>query len=451
MSTQRKVYSLYEVALAVERAIAERVRGRTFWVRAEMVELNHYPHSGHCYPEFAERRDGRLVAKMRGVIWRDDYERIQAAFRRMVGEPLADGMEILFLATVQYHPVYGLSLHVQDVDPTFSLGELERRRRQTIEQLRKEGLFDRNRMLTLPVLPKVWAVISVETSKGYRDFRSVVDSSPYGVMYWLFPALLQGEGAVRSIVGRLRQIAKYAHLFDAVAIIRGGGGEVGLRAYDDYDLARTIALHPLPVLTGIGHSTNQTVAELVSWKSFITPTDLARFVVERFATEAEHLKDARRQLVQLTRWRLEAAAAALRQLQSGIRQRVGERLVDEKGRLRAAGRELRRAVPRHMRTQTALLQSLAEGLRRLARRRLETEGQQLHHWRHRLDALSPQRVLRRGYTLTMVNGKVVTSVDKLRAGTVIETRFADGAAESVVLKTQKSAHEHQGDDVQPSG
>ncbi len=417
----RKVYTLLQVTEAVRRAIDDRVRGQWFWVKVEMVKLNHYPHSGHCYPDFVERRDGRVAAQMRGMIWARDYEKIAREFHEVVGEPLRDGMELLVEAGVRFHPVHGLSLQVRRVDPHYSLGGLLRRRRETIQRLKAEGLFDQNRQRPFPLLPKVLAVVSVATSKGYQDFRAVVDASPFPVVHKLFPAFLQGEEAVPSIVRQLRRIARHMDVFDAVLIVRGGGGEVGLSAYDAYPLAHAIAAHPLPVLTGIGHSTNQTVAEQVSWRSFITPTDMARFVVGRFEEAAAYATDAAGRLHH-------SVARILREESVNLIRRGGRLRVITSHRL---GREAQQVADWKRRMRLA------------AARRMEKARQHLYGMERAIHALSPRNVLKRGYALVELNGKIVTSAAMLREGMVIRTIFSDGRAESIVLQTQKE-EDHDG-------
>ncbi len=441
MGKSPRVYSLYQVAQAIQRAIDDRAGGRTFWVKAEMVKLNHYPQSGHCHPDLVERQNGRLVAQMRGIIWKTDYRRIQQAFRQIVGTPLADGMEILFLARVMYHPIYGLSLHIKDIDTNFTLGDFERQRQLTLHRLKKEGILERNRQLQLATLPKRWAVISAVTSKGYQDFRAVIDASPYGITYVLLPALLQGEGAVDSIRRQLDAIQRVNHLLDAVAIIRGGGGEVGLRIYDSYELARTIALHPLPVLTGIGHSTNQTVAELVSWKSFITPTDLARYIVNCFDEAVHQINTYQDQLKQLAPHCVQMGSERLRRLGMRIQHYIGNRLTQERNTLRYWIRDFHKNLIHRFNNAKSLLINYPYQLNLRIRPYWQREQQRLRTWHRIVNMASPHHILRRGYTLTRVNGKVVSSIKQLRAGMVVKTIFMDGTSESVVLNTQEKKDE----------
>ena len=281
----KKIFSLLEVTGSIQKTIAARYTS-SYWIKAEMNRLNFYPRSGHCYPDLVEKRDGKVVAQIRANIWADDYRRVDANFQQVLREPLKDGIKILLLATISFHPQYGLALRIIDIDPSFTLGDLEREKLETITRLQKEGIFHRNKELRLPLLPKRIAIISVETSKGYADFLEVFKSAGnnwnYSIFHMLFPSILQGDHAAKTVIAQLRRIGRVRHHFDVVAIVRGGGGDIGLACYNNYELAKEIALFPIPVITGIGHSTNETVSEIVAHKNAITPTELADFLIQQF-------------------------------------------------------------------------------------------------------------------------------------------------------------------------
>ena len=206
---ERKVYSLSEVTRSIQETLSERYTG-SFWIKAEMNKLNYYPQSGHCYPELVEKANSKIIAEMRSTLWKDDFERINENFLNILHEPLKNGITILFCAKISFHPVYGLSLRILDIDPSYSLGELEKEKQETIEKLKKEGIFLLNRALDLALLPKRIAVISAETSKGYSDFVKVIEENSWGYNFFhmLFPAFLQGENAIESISQHLKRIEK---------------------------------------------------------------------------------------------------------------------------------------------------------------------------------------------------------------------------------------------------
>ncbi|HFB61865.1 MAG TPA: exodeoxyribonuclease VII large subunit, partial [Bacteroidetes bacterium] len=296
----RKIYSLQEISSGISRAI-QRAFPDYYWIKAEIAKLNFYPKSGHCYPDLVEKQNGLVKAQIRANIWAGNYRTIQQKFKAVTGEPLKDGLKVLFLARVNYHEHYGLALNILDVEPSFTLGEMAREKQQTIERLKQEGLFEENKKRQLPLLPKRVAVISVETSKGYSDFKNVLENNAwhYRFRLTLFPALLQGDGAVASITSQLKSIAEIRQAFDVVAIIRGGGGDVGLNAYDNYHLAKAVALCPLPVIAGIGHSTNLTVVQMVAFANKITPTEAGHFLIQQFHNFSVRLENAKSRIRQL--------------------------------------------------------------------------------------------------------------------------------------------------------
>ncbi|MNJ88960.1 Exodeoxyribonuclease 7 large subunit [compost metagenome] len=275
-------FTLKQVAESIRKTIAERY-SRTYWVTAEMHKLNS-TRKGHCYPELVQKEDDLIVVEMRGTIWKQNFERIQQKFFEIVKEPIHDGMELLFHVKITYHPIYNLGLEIIDIDPNYTLGALQRERQETLERLNKEGILNANQNLEMALVPKRLAIISQADSKGYSDFVTLLNGHPkrYHFNTFLFEAALQGDNAIASIQGQLKRIEKVKHHFDAVVIIRGGGGEIGMHCYNNYELAKSIATFPLPVLTGIGHSTNLTVCEMIAFRNGITPSDMAYFLLSIF-------------------------------------------------------------------------------------------------------------------------------------------------------------------------
>lgn len=384
-----KVFSLKEVASSVKRTLNARY-GSSFWVKAEMIKLNHYPYSGHAFPDLIEKGDNGLVAQMRAVIWSSDLKRIRDKFRACGIEDLSDGITILFNASIMYDEFYGLSLRIIDIDTGFTLGELERQRLLCVERLKAEKIYDNNKSLTLSALPRRFAIVSVESSKGYNDFKQIVNkfSPQYKIFYHLFPSLLQGGGAVASIIDSLERINAVADCFDAVLIIRGGGGDVGLDCYNNYNLCRAVALCSLPVLTGIGHASNQTVVEQIAWRNCITPTDLADFLFSLFAqADNDIMNEAER-----------------------LKQNVLQHLSEERKRLK----------------------SVSDILRIRTENKLENEKEKLVMIERYLRLAKPSLLLTKGYTMTYRDGKIVVSKAELKSGDEIVTHFADGDVISIV-------------------
>ena len=438
-ASDRTIFSLSEVTLSIQKTLTERYTS-PFWIKAEMNKLNHYPQSGHCYPDLVEKTDGKIVAEIRSTIWKDDFQRINDHFLDVLHEPLKSGINILFCAKILYSPVYGLSLRILDIDPSWSLGELEKEKLLTIEKIRKEGVFNTNRSLFLPLLPKRIAIISVQTSKGYADFRKIIDDNGWGYAFFhmLFPALLQGENAVHSILAQMERIIKVKHHFDAVAIIRGGGGDVGLTCYNNYDLAKAIALFPLPVITGIGHSTNETVAEMVAFKNAITPTELADYLIQKFHNFSVPLKNAQETVTgRFTRLLQDEKSRMMnivRYFKSVTLSRLAQRKNEIHQELKALQQQsayfVRRKQDRHLILQTNMG---AQTLSFIHARLKDMSGIEKH-----VDLLSPVNVLNRGYSITLVNGKALKTVGEVSEGARLSTILPDGTVTSTVQSIKKN-------------
>lgn len=273
-------FTLKQVAQSLQKTIADRYKS-SYWVLAEVHKIN-LTKKGHCYPELVYKENELIVAQMRGTIWKTNFEKIQHKFSEKVKEPLRDGMQLLLLVNIVYHPLYDVGLDILDIDTNYTIGALHQERQETLIRLQNEGVLNKNQLLTMPFLPKRIAIISQADSKGYSDFITLLNGHPkrYHFDTFLFEATLQGDSAVSSIKLQLDRISKLKSLFDVVVIIRGGGGEIGMHCYNNYDLAFAIATFPLPVLSGIGHSTNLTVSEMVSYYNGITPTDLAYYFLK---------------------------------------------------------------------------------------------------------------------------------------------------------------------------
>lgn len=372
-----------EVASSVKRTLNARY-GSSFWVKAEMIKLNHYPYSGHAFPDLIEKQDDVIVAQMRAVIWSADFKRIKDKFRSCGLADLSDGITILFRASILFDEFYGLSLRIIDIDTSFTLGEMEKQRMLCIERLKAEGIYSLNSSLSLPAVPKRFAIVSVGSSKGYNDFMQIVRkfSSRFAIFTHLFPSLLQGDGAINSISEALDRINDVVDCFDAVLIIRGGGGDVGLNCYNHYNLCRAVALCKLPVLTGIGHASNQTVAEQIAWRNFITPTDLADFLFSGFNNAYLEVLNLSKQLKSNADSILNTNNERVKLLSESLKHKIENRILSEKERLQMIERYIR--------------------------------------------LLDPSLLLQKGYSMTYLNGVLVSSVKDLKSGDEIVTRFSDG-------------------------
>ncbi len=460
-TADKTIFSLLEVTRSIQKTLGERY-GSSFWVKAEMNKLNYYPHSGHCYPDLVEKKDGRIIAQLRSTLWKDDFLRINDHFMRVVKTPLRDGITMLFCARISFDPVHGLSLRILDIDPVFSLGELEREKLETIEMLQREGVFNRNKELRLPQVPQRIAIISVETSKGYADFQKVIGNNPggYRVFYMLFPSVLQGERAVESMSYQLSRIRRVARHFDAVAIIRGGGGEVGLSCFNNAALAREVALFPVPIITGIGHATNETVVEMIAHKNAITPTDLANFLLERFDAFAKPvlaaeeviaecalriLGDQNNRLASIVKYfrsvsrNLMASNSHVVDTCSQLIVQRARHLIDrEKHAQQTMQFELKRKTIVYCSGRRVSVEQNALTLKKDVAAVLRERHQVIGALDRGLQNMRPENVLKRGYSITRINGTALRSYKDVNENDLLSTTLADGVVESQVISANKT-------------
>lgn len=456
----RKVFTLLDVTQSIEKTLRTRYQS-AFWVKAEMNKLNFYNHSGHCYPDLVEKREGKIIAQIRAVLWKNDYLRINKAFHDTLKEPLKDGIKILFLARISYTPLYGLTLTISDIDPSYTLGDLEKEKQETIQKLKAEGVFEKNHKLDFPLLPKRIAIISVETSKGYADFLKIVENNPYNYKFFLFlfPALLQGDKAAERISNQLQRIKKIKHHFDVVAIIRGGGGDVGLSCYNDYGLASEIANFPIPILTGIGHATNETVSEIVAYHNAITPSKLAQFLLQKFHDFADPLKEAERKLIDraglllkeertnlyshvrlfksITENVLNINQSNIGNIATSLSQQSRFRFKSENDTLGSFEVAIERSGISFLEHQKIAIFQLKEKLDLGSHYKIKEHTLELLNMEKNVGNMDPKNVLKRGFSITLHNGKAIQELSNLKPGDLLQTLTFDGEIKSEVKETKK--------------
>ena len=409
---EEQALSLYELNGLVKRTIRDRM-SETYWVQAELSDVRSN-YSGHCYLEFIQKdaSGNNLIAKARGTIWSNIYKMLKPYFEQETGQAFASGIKVLVRVSVDFHELYGYSLTVLDIDPTYTVGDMERKRREILRQLEKEGVIDLNKELEMPVLPQRIAVISSATAAGYGDFCNQLSNNPrgYGFYTELFPAIMQGERVEESIIAALDAIYARLEAFDVVVIIRGGGATSDLSGFDTYELAANCAQFPLPIITGIGHERDDTVIDLIAHTRVKTPTAAAAFLVACMDQVADRLDNLSFRLQQGVRNRLLWEHRRIEGLKQRIPSAVYKRISDAKYGLLAANRDL----------QMATRQFLS-----MKKHRLELLQQRLN------DAL-PEKQLARGYSITLKNGKAVKDASILEKGDTLVTLLHQGKVESVI-------------------
>jgi len=457
----KQIYSLLEISKGISKAISQAFPTH-YWVKAEIAKLNYYPKSGHCYPDLVEKQEGQIKTQIRANIWSGQFNSINQKFRKDTGDVLKEGMKVLFLARISYHEQYGLALNILDAEPSFTLGEMAREKQASIQRLKKEGIFDENRKRLFPLLPKRIAIISVETSKGYHDFMNVIRQNAWGYQFslQLFPALLQGDMAVRSIGMQLREIARQQSHFDVVCIIRGGGGEVGLNAYDNYHLAREVATFPLPVITGIGHSTNETIVQMVAFANKITPTEAGHYFIQQFHKVAQRVESAESKLFNSSTRQVADERVKLRQairifhihtinllshqtthLQYFVKsteQSSSHLLMSSNKRLKLARENLKFRPVQHLQKAKQQLLQMKEVLGIYGIQRQKEARSKIELLENKLQLLKPENVLKRGYSITTVNDKALKASTEVKTGDSIKTQLYKGTLESIIDKIEKA-------------
>ena len=458
--SEKQVFTLQQVVRSIKKTLEDRY-SQNYWVKAEMHKLNKYP-SGHAFPELVQKDDNKIVAQITGTIWKQQLERINTKFIEVVKEPLREGTTLLLLVKINYSETFGLGLQILDIDPSYSLGELQKQREETLRKLAKEGLLNLNQKLHFPLLPKRVAIISADSSKGLSDFLQVLQENEksYFIFTHLFNAYLQGDVAVQSIISALKKIKRVKDHFDIVIIVRGGGAEVGMTCYNNYDLCKAIAEFPLPVLTGIGHSTNLNVAEMVSFRNEITPTKLAEFLLQTFREFEQETKRLNREMIAHS---LQLIDKTKQDFNGQVRvfKHASLRFTDSlKNELNQQIIELKNTTRYFLKNENDAVLSLKNDYRIVTKEIITAErntlsliskpikGSLLHFFERKesdleqlektVNILNPSNVLQRGYSLTLLNGKILSAKNKPKKGDLIESKTNSLTLFSRVEKSSKN-------------
>ncbi len=448
--------SLYDLNRQVKQTLKEGFAAPV-WVAAEIASVQEN-RSGHCYLELVDKPEGeeqvRAVAK--GTIWAFTYRMLKPYFETTTGRRLGKGMKILFHAEVAFHEVYGFSLNIKDIDPTFTVGDLERKKREILLQLEEDGIIDMNRKLEMPLLPKNIAVISSPTAAGLGDFLNQLENNPYGYQFHvqLFSAVMQGEKTTESVIAALERIYEYESVFDVVVIIRGGGSQTDLSCFDSYDMAANIAQFPLPVIAGIGHERDETIADRVAFMRVKTPTAAAAFLIDAFQVFDAHVEELRIEFVSGVKDLLSRESNRQKLLAVNLKRLVQGWLGENANRLHVLSHRLGHAVHLYvynrkgyfntvytrMVNRLNLLRERRENqlsdfsvqLRQKCKNRFEKERHFIELAEMHMKYVDPKNVLERGYSITRLNGRALRSVTEVKAGDIVETLIADGKLKSKV-------------------
>ena len=428
--------SLLELNALVRRSV-QACFPDSYWVQAELSDVRANS-SGHCYLEFVQKdpSGNSLVAKARGIIWSGTYFRLKPYFESETGQAFVSGIKVLVKVSVNFHELYGYSLTVLDIDPTYTLGDMARRRREILSRLQQEGVLTLNKELELPELMQRVAVISSPTAAGYGDFCNQLAHNDFGFVFYtrLFPAVMQGEKVERSVISALDRIYREVDYWDVVVIIRGGGATSDLSGFDTYELAANCAQFPLPVITGIGHERDDTVIDMVAHTRVKTPTAAAEFLVNHLRRTAERLETFAQCVYQEVPLMLSRERERLDSWMARIPARVQMCLQREGFAQERLVKRLEMSVLACLQSERHRQELCLQRVENALSVRMQVERHRLELFSQRVKAASPDLLLKRGYSMTLKDGKAVTDASLLQPGDVVETRLAKGRFKSKVME-----------------
>ena len=428
------------------------------WVIAELSDVSE--RGGHCYMELVEKDDrGVTIARLRGTIWANNFAyKIKPKFEQITGQKFKSGLKVMLFGSASFHEQYGLSFNITDVDPSFTIGDMERIRREIIETLTREGVVNCNRMLQMPRVPQRIAIISAKGAAGYGDFMNQLQSNPVGFKFYthLFEATMQGETTSNSVIKALNDIEMTIDLWDCVVIIRGGGATSDLNGFDNLELARRVATFALPVVVGIGHERDRTVLDDIANVRVKTPTaaaewlimcaqqtldqalalanQVARYVKDRTSGASKQLSHIEGTIPIIAKQQIIKSKSNLAAIASALPYMTKNRILSANRTIDALARDVQHSAIGKISAAQTYLKTMSDALANAAPKAIANQDKRLKALENIVEALSPQKTLRRGFSLTKVNGKTVKSVDQLADNDVITTYLADGEITSVVNK-----------------
>ena len=430
MKSEKRL-TLYELNSLV-REVIECEMPNEYWVEAELSECRES--RGHCYMELIQKdeQNATPVAKASAKCWASKWMIVRPYFERTTGQRLHAGMKVLLKVYPQFHEAFGFSWIVTDIDPTYTLGDMARKRQEIIRQLKEEGVFDLQKELQLPLFCQRIAVISSATAAGYGDFCNQLADNPYGFQFrtQLFPAIMQGEGVEQSIIAALERI--YHLDIDCVVIIRGGGATSDMSGFDTLALAENVANFPLPIITGIGHDRDESILDMVSHTSVKTPTAAAAFLIDHLKTVMDILNDSQEQIVRLAQQKLTFYKSQFATIAELLPRLFSNVKVRQEARLDTLNNSITHLAQLRLSTFNSQLSTIESKLPILLERRVMTEKHRLQLIEEKAKSLDPTLLLSRGYSITLKDGKTVRDAQQLQPGDDIETRLANGTVHSTV-------------------
>ena len=432
----KEAITLHELNNLIKLALRECFPDK-FWVRAELSEVR-TTGAGHCYVEFIEKegKNGNIIAKMRGNIWANTFRLLKPYFEDETNQRFGSGLKVLVQVAIDFHEVYGPSLTVTDIDPTFTIGDMMRQRLEIIRRLQEEQIFDQNKQLTFPVLPQRLAIISSATAAGFDDFMNQIknNSGSYKFYSTLFSALMQGEQAENSILKALGAIELQKNKYDAVVIIRGGGAVSDLNCFDNYLLAKRCATFSLPIITGIGHERDESILDMVAHTRTKTPTAAAEFLISCFEISETRLIEFQDSILSEIKTLLDRETRRTQIAAVELLHRSRVILANEKHRIELNSHLFKTALQSSLSKEKTKIKEYQYLIKSSTSQLLRNEQNKLNLFDQTIQLSSPEVMLKKGFTFTTKNGRTVRSVNELLHGDQIVTHFSDGIKASIISK-----------------
>jgi exodeoxyribonuclease VII large subunit len=449
-----KAISLSELNQNIKLNIQKNF-SNNFYIVAEISELNE--NRGNAYLQLIEKSDNDFVkAKASATIWASTYRMLKPYFETTTGHSFQAGLKVLLVVKVEFHEIYGYSLSIKDIDPSYTIGDIEKKRLQIIKRLEEEGVLNMNKEIELAIVPQKIAVISSETAAGYGDFIKQLNENEFGYKFYtkLFPAAMQGDDTEGSIIEALDKIYRYETLFDAVVIIRGGGSKADLSRFDSYQLALNIAQFPIPVLTGIGHDRDRSTADLAAHTSLKTPTAVAEFLIDAVSEFDRYLHELSKRLYIQVQGIINQEKQKNETFKSDLKLMLNSILKEKRNHLNVSKIVMKNAVRSVIQNRQHSLSLYPQKLRHSFQKLMSKEEQKLQFVRFSLKNntenllsvqnnlietytiknyfLNPETQLQRGYSITLKNKLPVKSIKELKKGDLITTKLIDGEIKSKV-------------------
>ena len=425
--------SLRELNILIKNCIEDNFSS-SYWIIAEISEMR-INQKGHCYLELVEKAEDEILAKIRATIWSYSFRNLSGWFETITGESLKPGLKILANVIVSFHEIFGLSLNIRDIDPSYTIGERARRRQEILAKLKEDGIAEMNKEIPLPVVPQRIAIIASPTSAGYQDFLDQLEGNPYNYRFYLvlYQAIMQGKEAERSIIDALLKVNRSLEEFDLLVIIRGGGASLDLECFDSYDLAAHVAQFPIPVITGIGHERDETITDLVANTKLKTPTAVAEFLITGCRQFDEKIEEFFIYIADYAKSKIQEERHSLEDISQKFRLLTWAKFDRNLFALRQVSEKFKYGVENKIRLIESVIDNNRTSFKNRIQQVLYEQKILIKHLESKLILMRPDKILDRGFSITRQNSRVIKDSRQIKADDIIETEFSNGKVKSKII------------------